>query len=60
MGVSESEDMKRELSCPTCNADFPLSGEEQAGEEVYCTYCSAPCKLTASASSEDCEVEEDY
>ena len=60
MGVSEPEGMTRQLSCPICNADFPLSGDEQAGEEVYCAYCSAPCKLTASASSEDCEVEEDF
>ncbi len=52
--------MRRELSCPTCNADFPRVGDEQAGEEVYCSYCGAPCKLTASASSEDCTVEEDY
>ena len=57
---SEPEDMRRELSCPTCNADFPLGGDERAGEEVYCSYCGAPCKLTASASSEDCAVEEDY
>ena len=52
--------MKRDLSCPVCNADFPVSGDELKGEEVYCTYCGAPCKLTASASSEDCDVEEDF
>lgn len=51
---------RRELSCPVCNADFPLSGEEPAGEEVYCTYCGAPCRLTKAASDEDCEVEEDF
>ncbi len=52
--------MIRELSCPVCNADFPLSGDESAGEEVFCTYCSAPCRLTAPATSEACEVEEDF
>jgi hypothetical protein len=49
-----------ELSCPVCCADLPLAGDEKAGEEVFCTYCNAPCRLTAAAGSEDCEVEEDY
>jgi hypothetical protein len=48
-----------ELSCPVCNADFPLAGDEVAGEEVFCTYCGVPCRLTAAATSEDCAVEED-
>ena len=50
----------RELSCPVCSADLLLAGDEKAGEEVFCTYCGAPCRLTAPASSEDCEVEEDF
>ena len=51
---------QKDHSCPVCSADFMLVGDEQKGEEVYCTYCGAPCRLTAPASSEDCEVEEDY
>jgi thiamine biosynthesis lipoprotein len=47
-------------SCPVCNADFPLRGDERAGEEVYCSYCGAPCRLTAPANDEACEVEEDF
>ena len=50
----------RDLACPVCCADLPLSGDEKAGDEVFCTYCNAPCRLTAAAGSEDCEVEEDY
>jgi len=49
-----------DLSCPVCSADFLLAGDEKVGEEVFCTYCGAPCRLTASAESEDCDVEEDY
>jgi len=49
----------RELSCPICNADFPLSGDEHAGEEVFCSFCRAPCRLTADAKDEECEIEED-
>ena len=41
-------------------ADILLAGDERAGEEVFCTYCGAPCRLTAPAQSEDCEVEEDF
>jgi len=51
---------KDELKCPVCGADVPIAGDEKKGEEVFCTYCSAPCRLTASPSSEDCELEEDY
>lgn len=50
----------RDLECPVCNADFPVSGEERAGEEVFCTYCGAPCRLTAAPTEESCEVEEDF
>jgi hypothetical protein len=52
--------VEREHSCPICNADFPLRGDEQTGEEVYCSYCRAPCRLTAPATDEGCEVEEDF
>jgi len=50
----------KDLSCPVCSADLPVSGDEQRGDDVYCTYCGAPCKLTASPRSEDCNVEEDF
>jgi hypothetical protein len=52
--------MPKDLSCPVCSADILLAGDEKAGEEVFCTYCGAPCRLTASATSADCEVEEDF
>ncbi len=49
-----------ELSCPICNADVPLAGDEKPGEEVFCTYCGAPFRLAGDPSSDDCElVEED-
>lgn len=49
-----------ELSCPICSADFLLSGDERKGEEVFCSYCSAPFKITKDAASEDCDLEEDF
>lgn len=50
----------KELTCSVCSADIPLAGDEQAGDEVYCAYCNAPHRLTAAATDEDCEAEEDY
>ena len=51
----------RDLSCPVCSADFPLAGDEKKGEEVFCTFCGAPCKLTGTpAEDEECGLEEDY
>jgi len=50
---------KREISCPICSADFLLSGDEKPGDEVYCSYCGSPCRLT-TGSSDEYEVEEDF
>jgi hypothetical protein len=50
----------RDLSCPICSADFLLAGDEKKGEEVFCTFCGTPCRLTAAATAEDVEVEEDF
>jgi transcription elongation factor Elf1 len=50
----------RDLSCPVCSADLPLAGDERKGEEVFCTYCGAPCRLTENAWSQECDVEEDF
>jgi uncharacterized Zn-finger protein len=49
-----------ELECPICSADFPLSGEERKGDEVFCAYCSAPFRMTQDAASTECELEEDF
>ena len=52
----------RDLNCPICSADIPLSGDERKGDEVFCTFCGAPYRLTNKPSSddEDWEVEEDF
>ncbi len=53
--------MPSELSCPICNADVPLNGDERPGDEVFCTYCKAP--LTLKGVREDLsemELEEDF
>jgi uncharacterized Zn-finger protein len=50
----------RELSCPVCSADFPLSGDEKKGDEVFCTFCGSPFRLTAIPQAEECSLEEDF
>jgi predicted amidophosphoribosyltransferase len=50
---------RNEVVCPICSADVPLAGDEARGEEVFCTVCGAPLKLTAAASDEEVEAEED-
>lgn len=51
---------RSDVSCPVCQADIPLAGDEPAGAEIYCTYCHAPCRLTKGADDDDCELEEDF
>ena len=37
--------MSTELECPTCSADIPLEGNEEAGDLIVCSYCSMTFKL---------------
>jgi hypothetical protein len=49
-----------ELECPVCSADLPLSGDERKGDEVFCTFCGSPCRLTENPKSPECDLEEDF
>ena len=50
------------LSCPVCQADLPLAGDERPGEEVTCAYCGAPCRIKGRPDGDpkDWGVEEDF
>jgi hypothetical protein len=52
--------MTPDLTCPVCQADLPLAGDEKKGDEVYCGYCHSPAILSADAGTEDCIAEEDF
>ncbi|MDJ0788594.1 MAG: hypothetical protein QNK05_17440 [Myxococcota bacterium] len=52
--------MASELSCPICDADVPLSGDERAGTEVFCAYCRAPLTLRAGRRDDEYELEDDF
>jgi DNA-directed RNA polymerase subunit RPC12/RpoP len=52
-------------NCPVCSADIPLAGDERVGDEIFCTYCGAPCRLLVSHRHSDdeeavYEAEEDF
>jgi DNA-directed RNA polymerase subunit RPC12/RpoP len=47
-----------DLSCPVCNADLPLTGDERKGDEIFCTYCGAPCRLMVRPKKNDKETDE--
>jgi hypothetical protein len=52
----------RDLSCPVCNADLPLAGDERLGDDLYCTYCGAVSILRGKPGSDPStwEPEEDF
>ncbi len=50
-----------DLDCPICQAHIPLSGDEKPGDEIFCTYCGAPCRIGGKSDQpEHWEAEEDW
>lgn len=47
------------LTCPMCDVDIPLGGDEKVGEQIYCPYCKTPLTLRKS-KEEDLYLEEDF
>jgi hypothetical protein len=53
--------MTKDLSCPICSADLPLAGDERKGDEVFCTFCGAPFRISKIATDdEEISLEEDF
>jgi hypothetical protein len=51
----------RDLTCPICQADVPLAGDEKPGDEIACLYCGAPCRLAGEPDDESgWDLEEDF
>ncbi|NOS35171.1 MAG: hypothetical protein GQ522_00890 [Deltaproteobacteria bacterium] len=40
------------LTCPLCDVDIPLSGEEVVGQQIMCVYCECPLKLKKTRDDE--------
>jgi len=37
--------MAIELTCPICEADIPLDGDEKPGDLILCSYCKITFKM---------------
>lgn len=48
------------LSCPMCDADIPVSGDERVGEEIYCPYCRVPLGIRKKKDAEELYLEENF
>ena len=60
MAKSAKAGKSGEIDCPACDAVIMLNGDELEGEQVYCSYCSAPYVIKFANDEGDYEVEEDY
>ena len=47
------------LTCPICEAEVPIAGDEKTGEEVYCPYCECPLVLRKVKNEDDFYLVED-
>jgi hypothetical protein len=50
--------MIKDLTCPICDADIPLDGDEMSGDLVVCSYCSMTFKMLKK--TEDWTLVEDF
>jgi len=37
--------MPSEMTCPVCDAEIPLEGNEEGGDLILCSYCNVTFKL---------------
>jgi uncharacterized Zn-finger protein len=50
---------QRETSCPYCEAEIPLEGDEKKGDEIYCSYCEMKLRLARINGNLEAIEEED-
>lgn len=46
-------------SCPVCDADIQLDGDERPGDDLYCSYCKSAIKIQAIKGSDDYDLIDD-
>jgi uncharacterized protein YbaR (Trm112 family) len=51
--------MAKDITCPTCDGPLIVNGDEEVGEEIFCSICPGVYKVT-EADSERFAVEEDF
>ncbi len=48
------------LTCPMCDVEIPMAGDEKVGESVYCPYCQTPLALRKERKTDELYLEEDF
>ena len=46
-------------SCPVCDADLTLDGDEKPGDTIFCSYCNSTIKIYAVRGSEELKLVDD-
>ncbi len=46
-------------SCPVCDADLILDGDEGPGGTIYCSYCNSTIKIYGAKGSDDLKFADD-
>ncbi|MBI5047527.1 MAG: hypothetical protein HZB80_00875 [Deltaproteobacteria bacterium] len=54
------KDAAQYLTCPMCDTDVPISGDERVVEEIFCPYCQTPLKTRKKKGTEELYLEEDF
>lgn len=49
----------KDYTCPVCEADLLMNGDEKPGDYLYCSYCNSSIKINAVKGSEDFELVDD-
>lgn len=50
--------MPTEVTCPICEADIPLDGDEKSGDLILCSYCKMTFKMVKTM--DDWALVEDF
>ena len=49
----------KDFSCPVCNADVNLDGDEKPGDQIFCSYCNSTIKIHKVPRSDEIKLVDD-
>jgi hypothetical protein len=58
IGIREGLFMK-DYTCPVCDADIIMDGDEKPGDRIYCSYCNSTIKIHRQKGSDDFKLVDD-
>lgn len=51
--------MQKTYSCPVCDAELVMDGDEKPGDVIYCSYCSSTIKIHRKKGSDEFKLIDD-